>query len=240
MRILWIKTELLHPVDKGGRIRTYHMLRSLSRHHHVTYLCLDDGFAAPDALERAREYAQEVVRIFRHTLGSGESYQAVERPRAPSGQPASEYYDWRVDRIPLPEGGYGVVCYFREVSVEAAKAHQMSGPNARWLASASAITVTPAASAVISSASPSRRHIRPCPAMKYQISSTVRWATAFDTPPGASRKAAMLPRVEAPKSRTSAPSGAIASGAAGITFVAKADGMPHRPLVFPCKQGNIS
>ena len=46
MHILWIKTELLHPVDKGGRIRTYQMLRSLSRRHHVTYLCLDDGLAA--------------------------------------------------------------------------------------------------------------------------------------------------------------------------------------------------
>jgi signal transduction histidine kinase/DNA-binding NarL/FixJ family response regulator len=67
---------------------------------------------------RHPEYAQEVVRIFRHTLATGESHQAIERPRAPSGQPASEYYDWRVDRIPLPEGGYGVVCYFREVSVE--------------------------------------------------------------------------------------------------------------------------
>ena len=63
MRILWIKTELLHPVDKGGRIRTFHMLRSLTRHHHVTYLCLDDGLAAPDALARARDYAQEVVVV---------------------------------------------------------------------------------------------------------------------------------------------------------------------------------
>jgi glycosyltransferase involved in cell wall biosynthesis len=63
MRILWIKTELLHPLDKGGRIRSYQMLRSLSRRHHVTYLCLDDGLAAPDALERAREYAHEVVVV---------------------------------------------------------------------------------------------------------------------------------------------------------------------------------
>jgi len=63
MRILWIKTELLHPLDKGGRIRSYQMLRSLSRQHHVTYLCLDDGQAASDALERAREYAQEVVVV---------------------------------------------------------------------------------------------------------------------------------------------------------------------------------
>ena len=29
MRILWLKTELLHPVDKGGRIRTYQMLKAL-------------------------------------------------------------------------------------------------------------------------------------------------------------------------------------------------------------------
>jgi polysaccharide biosynthesis protein PslH len=63
MRILWIKTELLHPLDKGGRIRTYQMLRSLSRRHYVTYLCLDDGLAAPDALERARDYAQEVIVV---------------------------------------------------------------------------------------------------------------------------------------------------------------------------------
>jgi polysaccharide biosynthesis protein PslH len=63
MRILWIKTELLHPIDKGGRIRTYQMLRSLSRRHHVTYLCLDDGLAAPDAIERAREYAQELIVV---------------------------------------------------------------------------------------------------------------------------------------------------------------------------------
>src|SRR5215472_10702953 len=63
MRILWIKTELLHPLDKGGRIRSYQMLRSLSRQHQVTYLCLDDGLAAPDARERAHEYAQEVVVV---------------------------------------------------------------------------------------------------------------------------------------------------------------------------------
>jgi sugar transferase (PEP-CTERM/EpsH1 system associated) len=63
MRILWIKTELLHPVDKGGKIRTYQMLRSLARRHEVTYLCLDDGQAAPDARTRAREYSTKVITV---------------------------------------------------------------------------------------------------------------------------------------------------------------------------------
>jgi sugar transferase (PEP-CTERM/EpsH1 system associated) len=63
VRILWLKTELLHPVDKGGKIRTYHMLRELKCEHHVTYLTLDDGSAAPDAAELASEYCHRLVRI---------------------------------------------------------------------------------------------------------------------------------------------------------------------------------
>lgn len=71
LRILWIKTELLHPVDKGGRIRTYQMLRALSRQHHVTYLALDDGTAAPDAAECAREYCDRVIRVPFHPPQKG-------------------------------------------------------------------------------------------------------------------------------------------------------------------------
>jgi glycosyltransferase involved in cell wall biosynthesis len=63
MRILWLKTELLHPVDKGGKIRTYYMLKELKRTHHVTYLALDDGMAAHDAVEKASEYCDELIRI---------------------------------------------------------------------------------------------------------------------------------------------------------------------------------
>jgi len=63
LNILWLKTELLHPVDKGGKIRTYHMLRELKAEHHVTYLTLDDGSASEDARERAEEYCHELVCI---------------------------------------------------------------------------------------------------------------------------------------------------------------------------------
>ena len=59
MHILWLKTELLHPVDKGGRIRTYHMLRELRRDHRVTYLTLDDGSAAA-LLDEAEDFLNSV------------------------------------------------------------------------------------------------------------------------------------------------------------------------------------
>ncbi len=63
MRILWLKTELLHPVERGGRIRTYQMLRELAREHEVTYLALDDGKSAPDAHAKAAEYSSRAVTV---------------------------------------------------------------------------------------------------------------------------------------------------------------------------------
>ena len=35
MKVLWVKSELLHPIDKGGKIRTFEMLRHLMRGHEV-------------------------------------------------------------------------------------------------------------------------------------------------------------------------------------------------------------
>ena len=63
MKILWLKTELLHPVDKGGKIRTYHLLKQLKADHQITYLTLDDGSAPAGAQDDAIEYCHDLVRI---------------------------------------------------------------------------------------------------------------------------------------------------------------------------------
>jgi len=63
VRILWLKTELLHPVDKGGKIRTYNMLKHLKREHDITYLALDDGTAPETALASATEYCHKLIRV---------------------------------------------------------------------------------------------------------------------------------------------------------------------------------
>jgi sugar transferase (PEP-CTERM/EpsH1 system associated) len=44
MRILWLKSDLLLPLDKGGKLRTWHLMRHLARRHQITYL----SFADPD------------------------------------------------------------------------------------------------------------------------------------------------------------------------------------------------
>ena len=71
MRILWIKTELLHPIDKGGKIRSYQMLRSLVREHDVTYVCLDDGSASSEDRKNASEYCTRLVTVPFHPAKKG-------------------------------------------------------------------------------------------------------------------------------------------------------------------------
>ena len=65
---------------------------------------------------RPKEYADEVVRIFRRVLDTGEVYVTSERMEELSGRGPAEHYEWQVSRIPLPEGRFGAVCYFRNVS----------------------------------------------------------------------------------------------------------------------------
>jgi polysaccharide biosynthesis protein PslH len=47
LRILWVKASKLLPVDTGGKIRTYNILRHLASRHQVTVLSYYDG--TPDA-----------------------------------------------------------------------------------------------------------------------------------------------------------------------------------------------
>lgn len=65
-----------------------------------------------------KNYADEVVSIFRHTLETGEPYVTPERAEYRVDRDVIEYYEWRLGRIILSDGQYGVVCYFREISAQ--------------------------------------------------------------------------------------------------------------------------
>jgi PAS domain S-box-containing protein len=64
------------------------------------------------------EYADEIISIFRHTLQTGEPYITPERPEYRIDRGVTEYYEWRIDRMPLPDGRFGLVCYFRDISAQ--------------------------------------------------------------------------------------------------------------------------
>lgn len=69
-------------------------------------------------------FVSKVVARFRHTLASGEPYAEKVLTERRKDIAEVESYDWRIERITLPEGQYGVVCYFYDIS-EHTKAQEL-------------------------------------------------------------------------------------------------------------------
>jgi glycosyltransferase involved in cell wall biosynthesis len=62
MKILWIKTDFLHPTTGGGQIRTLAMLQRLHRDHEVHYVAFDNA-ESPEGRERASEYSTRAYPV---------------------------------------------------------------------------------------------------------------------------------------------------------------------------------
>lgn len=62
MRILWAKTDFLHPTNRGGQIRTLEILRRLHRKHEIHYIAYDDP-SLPEGPARAVEYASRIYPV---------------------------------------------------------------------------------------------------------------------------------------------------------------------------------
>jgi len=43
MKLLWLNAGLLLPLDKGGKLRTWHVMRHLAQRHDITYLSFEDS-----------------------------------------------------------------------------------------------------------------------------------------------------------------------------------------------------
>src|ERR1700756_4786086 len=79
MKILWVKPGKLLPLDTGGKLRTYNILRKLSWAHELTYLSYYGG-------ERDHAYEREILT---HLPGTLPVYTA-----APDTKPFERYSDY--------------------------------------------------------------------------------------------------------------------------------------------------
>jgi PAS domain S-box-containing protein len=64
----------------------------------------------------AEPFASEAIARFRHTLNTGEPYSSPATVEQRRDRADVEAYDWRIERITLPDGRHGVVSYFYDLS----------------------------------------------------------------------------------------------------------------------------
>ncbi len=79
MKILWVKPGNILPLDSGGQLRTYNILRCLAVEHELTYLSYYGG-------ERDEAYEREILK---HIPGT-----VTVHTGAPDTKPLERYLDY--------------------------------------------------------------------------------------------------------------------------------------------------
>jgi sugar transferase (PEP-CTERM/EpsH1 system associated) len=104
MHILWLNTGHLLPLDKGGKLRTWHLMRHLARRHRIT--CV--SFADPNQPDSDRRGMSEVCR------------ELVTVPRRESSKEGWRFYSSVLrslpDPLPYAVAQYRSAAYRRAVS----------------------------------------------------------------------------------------------------------------------------
>jgi len=63
MKLLWLNAGLLQPLDKGGKLRTWHLMRHLARRHAITYLSFEGASQTADDRFRMREVCERLITV---------------------------------------------------------------------------------------------------------------------------------------------------------------------------------
>jgi PAS domain S-box-containing protein len=63
-----------------------------------------------------KRVAAKIVAHFRHTLKTGEPYQSPEFSERRKDTGEYEAYEWQIQRVTLPAGELGVVCFFNDIT----------------------------------------------------------------------------------------------------------------------------
>jgi sugar transferase (PEP-CTERM/EpsH1 system associated) len=71
MNILWVNAGLLLPLDKGGKLRTWHLMRHLAARHEITYLSFSDPTQTPADREGMRAVCTHLRTIPRTDPAKG-------------------------------------------------------------------------------------------------------------------------------------------------------------------------
>src|SRR5512143_2696987 len=71
MKILWLNANVLLPLDKGGKLRTWHLMRHLARTHEITYLSFAEPNTPHECIDGMRVVCARVETVTRAEVAKG-------------------------------------------------------------------------------------------------------------------------------------------------------------------------
>ena len=119
MKILWLNAGLLLPLDKGGKLRTWHLMRHLKTRHDITYLSFTDPAQTDEHRIGMRAVCSRLETVPRSDAGKGTLRFRVDAARYifdPKPYAVAKYrsraYSARVHELLRSERFDAVVCDF--------------------------------------------------------------------------------------------------------------------------------
>jgi sugar transferase (PEP-CTERM/EpsH1 system associated) len=103
MKILWLNAGLLLPLDKGGKLRTFHVMRHLAKRHDITYVSFEDGTERPQDRAGMMEVCSRLETVPRSDVAKGTWRFYADAAR------------YTVDPIPYAVAKYRSAAYRRKV-----------------------------------------------------------------------------------------------------------------------------
>jgi sugar transferase (PEP-CTERM/EpsH1 system associated) len=71
MKVLWLNAGLLLPLDKGGKLRTWHVMRHLAARHDITYLSFEDASQTAEDRDGMRHVCSRLETVPRTDAAKG-------------------------------------------------------------------------------------------------------------------------------------------------------------------------
>ena len=101
----------IYVVDSQFRIAMMNAA-SLAGPFRNVYPAVGLNFAEAMRILWPEDVAAEIIDHFRHTLDTGEAYYSRDFINPRQDAVIVEAYEWQLDRMMLPDGQYGVICYY--------------------------------------------------------------------------------------------------------------------------------
>jgi PAS domain S-box-containing protein len=121
----------IYVVDAGYRIR---YATKLARH---AFASVEPMIGADIAIALRtiwpEPFASEAIGRFRHTMETGEPFVSTNTVEKRADIGDVEAYDWRLERIVLPDGSAAVACFFYDLSLQVRHARELAAANSRRL-----------------------------------------------------------------------------------------------------------
>ena len=119
MKLLWLNAGLLLPLDKGGKLRTWHVMRHLAARHDITYLSFADASQSEADRAGMREVCSKLLTIPRTDPGKGTwrfyadaAGYVVDRVPYAVAKYRSDAYRAELERLIASERYDAIICDF--------------------------------------------------------------------------------------------------------------------------------